>query len=346
MKLIYIIVLLSVISTNLAKAQTTDLVTGLDFPCAFAFKGNELYYAELEGDKISKIDITDPTPVPITVLDNGINRPISLAFKDDILYIAELTGDEISKIDITDTNPTPMTVLSGLDGPLSIEIKDDFLYIGEFFGKISKIDITESVPTQIILTTDTASPYDFEFNGNDLYIADFSVSKISKIDITDTAPTPVTVLSEVDYPHAIVFDDDFNLLIGEYFNDRVIRRVNATNETVVTGVDNPMEISIHDNRLYIAESDKISVLDLEILSISSFGHELSNETKIFPNPSSDFIHVSNLNKTTKYKIYDALSSLILEGTVSNNQSINIQDLTNGIYFLKFEKRNTIKLIKK
>jgi len=67
--------------------------------------------------------------------------------------------------------------------------------------------------------------------------------------------------------------------------------------------------------------------------------------KIFPNPSSDFIKINGLNTVENYEIYNTIGQKVRIGTVVENEKIDIQNLTNGIYFLKLEKTNSIKFIK-
>ncbi len=82
----------------------------------------------------------------------------------------------------------------------------------------------------------------------------------------------------------------------------------------------------------------------EVLSTNNFEVE-QNKVKIFPNPSSHFIQFKGLSKTENYNLHNILGKRINKGTISNNEQIDIQNLTNGIYFLKFENGNTIKFIK-
>ena len=65
--------------------------------------------------------------------------------------------------------------------------------------------------------------------------------------------------------------------------------------------------------------------------------------EIYPNPSSEFISLkNNLGNylPTKYKIVDLTGKTILEGTTIN-ENINIEKLTNGMYFIQFENGNRI-----
>lgn len=81
-----------------------------------------------------------------------------------------------------------------------------------------------------------------------------------------------------------------------------------------------------------------------VLSTSEI--EKINTLNFFPNPSTIFIQVSGLNQTEKYRIYSIIGSEIASGEISNNEKIDIQNLTNGLYFLKLKDRSTIKFIKK
>ncbi len=53
---------------------------------------------------------------------------------------------------------------------------------------------------------------------------------------------------------------------------------------------------------------------------------------VYPNPAKDFINISNNNEPTFYEIYNVLGEKLDQGRT--NQSINIQQLTPGMYFLK------------
>jgi hypothetical protein len=58
---------------------------------------------------------------------------------------------------------------------------------------------------------------------------------------------------------------------------------------------------------------------------------------IHPNPATDkvTIHLTETNRqTAQYSIVDIQSKLMLSGKTSNNQDIDIQSLSPGIYFIK------------
>lgn len=72
-----------------------------------------------------------------------------------------------------------------------------------------------------------------------------------------------------------------------------------------------------------------------------------------PNPSSDFIEITPSNSMitiSNIKIYNSIGSLVLEGQYNQNQVIiDIKHLSQGVYFLKVESKNsepkTLKIVK-
>ena len=81
-----------------------------------------------------------------------------------------------------------------------------------------------------------------------------------------------------------------------------------------------------------------------VLKVENF--DLSSEkVSLFPNPSNNFIQVLGLTETENYEVYSILGAKVNVGTVRQNEKIDVQNLTNGLYFLKFSSGNTLKFIK-
>lgn len=80
-------------------------------------------------------------------------------------------------------------------------------------------------------------------------------------------------------------------------------------------------------------------------TLSAQNFELDNKITLFPNPSSDFIRISGVNEKENYSIYNVIGSEINKGIISKDKKIDIQNLKNGLYFLKLENANTFKFIK-
>ena len=82
------------------------------------------------------------------------------------------------------------------------------------------------------------------------------------------------------------------------------------------------------------------------------GNTMGTEFKIFPNPTENFLYINfpeNVN-SAEITIFDVLGELVFNTTVyQNNNLLNIEALSNGIYITKLKgankKTNTFKLIK-
>ncbi|WP_418513460.1 T9SS type A sorting domain-containing protein [Corallibacter sp.] len=86
----------------------------------------------------------------------------------------------------------------------------------------------------------------------------------------------------------------------------------------------------------------VSISD-DTLGLDTF--KVSNNIKVLPNPTSNYIKVSGLKNKATYSIYNTLGAEIKNGAISNNEQIDIRGFTNGLYFLKLDNKNTIKFIK-
>ncbi len=67
--------------------------------------------------------------------------------------------------------------------------------------------------------------------------------------------------------------------------------------------------------------------------------------KLFPNPATTNISITGLSERSSYNVYDVVGKPILKGTLLNGNSINIENLSSGLYFLKLKNREAIKFIK-
>ena len=131
-----------------------------------------------------------------------------------------------------------------------------------------------------------------------------------------------------------------------------IIQIDITNLTplisdLVTNINNPTGLFLDGNDLYISVygDNKIVKFSSTILRTEEYSSG-SQKLKIFPNPSTEFIQVSNLTTNKNYKIYSVLGTEIKSGNISNNDIIDIKNLTNETYFLKLENGNSIKFLKK
>ena len=137
--------------------------------------------------------------------------------------------------------------------------------------------------------------------------------------ITGTVP----LVLDNQYTFEFLVDGDVGILVeipSTYTGGTIISNGNDT------GFDSVFFVSIVENSL---EVNNYHITD----------------KKLYPNPATTFIKISNLTSVENYSIYNQLGAKVSNGVTSNNDTINVQNLTNGLYFLKFENGNTLRFIK-
>ncbi len=105
---------------------------------------------------------------------------------------------------------------------------------------------------------------------------------------------------------------------------------------------------------YFDFSNSIQDIQLDVtlqdapLSVNE-NKEVAN-IEMYPNPSSNLISFSNINEKSNVSIVDMNGKLILNSTINSaSNTINVSDLTSGVYFVRIETKKGIvvkKLVKK
>ena len=63
--------------------------------------------------------------------------------------------------------------------------------------------------------------------------------------------------------------------------------------------------------------------------------QLDNKLSVFPNPSNGIINIQSVHKLNYVKVYNMIGNLVMVRNISGNQAtLNIENLTNGVYFLE------------
>lgn len=183
-------------------------------------------------------------------------------------------------------------------------------------------------------------------DGTDITVKSFYLFVSNRSITGPGTPTTITIEGRKDGGNEFTITKSTGIVDGSAFTPN--NGFTFINFATEGGTDNSNKnideiiISSTGNADYLAMD--AFTWDAEVLSINNFEVQ-KNKARIFPNPSSDFIKISGLDKTKKYELYDILGKEIKKGIISNNDIISIQNLTNGIYFLKFENSNTLKFIK-
>lgn len=346
MKYLYFFLFLC-LSIN-SSAQIIDVIDELNKPQDILVVGDDMYIIERIGQKILKIDLNDPENT-LTTLLSGIPNMYGLAIRGDELYFSASSTDEIFKIDLTVTNPTPQLVLSGVGTPFSIAFKGDELYICErYYNKIVKINVTDENPTMTDVALNLGKPEGLVFNGDDLYVSGFNNYKIYKIDTSLANPTVtdfVTLGSNKQAQGLAIYNDE--LYFTQVFRGDISKiSLSESNPTPITLIDGlltgPRALFVYGDDLLISDTfaDKIVKVQFGTLGINEISIE-NLSIEIFPNPAVDFLNIDGLVETTYYSIYSISGQKVSEGSIDSQNSIEVSNLTEGIYYLSLGKLDAV-----
>ena len=119
-----------------------DVITNLDVSSSGMRVYNDvLYFAEQFNNRVMRLDLTDPNPVPELYRDN-LQGPFALELQDSYLYVGERDLNRVVRFNLDDLNEEMEVVVNTEFSPRSLAILNDELYIAETLGdKITKVDI-------------------------------------------------------------------------------------------------------------------------------------------------------------------------------------------------------------
>jgi hypothetical protein len=98
---------------------------------------------------------------------------------------------------------------------------------------------------------------------------------------------------------------------------------------------NPADITLH-----IPDALDDTPVDGTVVTIDD---STKTTFQVYPNPASTGIQVSSIEKDTQYSITDIYGRIWLSGHLDGDRKIIISRLTNGIYFLKFNKHPAVRI---
>ena len=80
-------------------------------------------------------------------------------------------------------------------------------------------------------------------------------------------------------------------------------------------------------------------------SLNVKGFKNGTKLKLFPNPSSNVISIRGVEGVKDYTIYNILGTQLKVGKTNNRESIDIQHLNSGLYFIRVNNEKSIKFMK-
>ncbi|QNM84296.1 T9SS type A sorting domain-containing protein [Polaribacter pectinis] len=126
--------------------------------------------------------------------------------------------------------------------------------------------------------------------------------------------------------------------------------MDATNNLSLMSVDDWGGNGIHydtSGQVELGERFATEVINTTYGNLSVGEIESEANIRITPNPALNSLEITNILTSYKYTIYSITGKQICTGRIFPSETqVNINQLNNGMYFLKLDTGNVIKFIKK
>jgi hypothetical protein len=204
---------------EVANVYNVSTLTGM---WGLEIKGNFAYATSTSDDRLTIIDISDPTNpfVRGSIQDNALNDSRDLVVKGNYVYALSFANENVTVVNVT--NPDEPAIVTSiydtlaLNVPQNIELAGDTLYVWAG-GYLTAIDISDPISPVIgssVLIGGDNRPDSFEIDGNKGYLISIQNNRLVIVDLqgweTHTAnigsleTTSLDVLNELDVAEDLV----------------------------------------------------------------------------------------------------------------------------------------------
>lgn len=319
--------------TTLVQSQVNILANGLNSGITnLVVFQNKIYFTSFSNKKIYQMPIIGSNSNVVSEYMTLPEKPIQLILDNYDLYIATEQTNKIYKKDLR--NPlSDLIQIASISGTMAIFNND--LYVGQYTdSKILKLDLNSGIQTDYLTGY---KPNYFALQGSNLYFTSNFTNKLYRVNLLNNQLS--TELENLNYIAGITIKDDICYFcesqtnVISYYDLESQKYLNQINLNANSW---PNGITISDNVIYFIStvSGQISSISLSSLGIKTFEKE---NFSLYPNPSSDYITISSLQKFKKFCIYNELGTIIKNGEL-NSEMIPIQDLSNGVYLLVLDNQ--------
>jgi hypothetical protein len=231
---------------------------------------------------------------------------ISSGLNDEGKIMIFNNGISISSIDIIDP-PSSTDGFYTYDSNGYLPVVAEWQYTDpneptDFFSAI--LSSAQRLPNGNTLICDGDSGYFFEIDTNNNKVWEY-INPDSSTGILSQGDTPAIGTNIVF--RAIKFPEDYAAFVGKDLTP-----------------GDPIELNF-------------DISSCQILSVDE--HSISNQVSIYPNPTSNTISLSTDLNIDKVEVFDVYGKLIISR--QNQKTLNLKNITSGIYFMKFYSEGKI-----
>ncbi|MGJ8594077.1 MAG: T9SS type A sorting domain-containing protein [Aquaticitalea sp.] len=375
--------LLIIVTAYSATSQTEieDYASGMVEPNYLAMSGTDMYV--LGATDIYRIDTTSNTPTPVSIYTVPADYYlVNFTINGNLIYIAlenyieasdTFLGGRIVSFDLN--NPAQPTVelfstpeyISSLtnDGSTIYFASETLVNPPSFEPFITHLDMIDaSLPNPTAQTivndlNDTSVIAGMFYDDNEVFMSSSDDNSIFAIDIFDINNPVVVEIENLNYNRGIFKSgDDLYLANGSLINklnlddntsnDLTPVAVNSTYEDVNNGTTffaNFRDVVLIGNTVYMTLRNQgliVRAVDAT-LTVNEFESPLAN---VAVYNDANTIYIKGLSATNNAHIYSLNGqSLMHKELSSNNNAMDISQLSSGIYILNIDNQKTFKFVK-
>ena len=332
-------------------AQITELVTGMTDPGRMVLNSTHLYYTD--DNKVYRLSLTQPNATP-QLLASGFTNANGVALDGDTLYIAEFAESKIFTLNINST-PFEVVEFSNANKPNFLLWHDSSLYFSSnttnsrYVGKFDspRVHTGSTLLAAIAGSSTSFVPFGMAvYNPTTLFIANAGSNTIDVIDPTTKDITPQLFLSGFEKPFGLRIYKDV-LYITEMDGGKIssidLTAPNPVRTELYSDINEPVDIEVNEMGIFVMHENPNRIILLKnTLGVNKYE---TSEIKLHPNPSSDYLNITNILNTTEFAIYDTYGKMVSKGILEPNSIVGIKQFAVGIYFLHIKNKAPIKFVK-
>lgn len=226
-----------------------------------------------------------------------------------------------------------------MTNPLTTNFTNTTAYIQTIYGRI--LGTTATINVNLVALS---CEFDYDFDG--VPTADEDINLDTNLANDDTDADGIYNFADNDD------DGDLVLTNLEYVFPRNTNSLDSDGDSIPNYLDNDDDgdgiLTINEdangnNNPMDDDADGDGIPNfLENSALSNQNFALRNNISIFPNPASDILNIDNKTneQITAISIYSVKGDLVKE-IKSNNNSISVSELHNGVYFVKIEMNKNV-----